>query len=228
MSVVWKKLLPATLIIACLVILVWALIRANAAWHYFAAQTIAEPLFESGGGAAAVVEASHEHINIALLRLPNNPDYLDFEGRLLILKSSQPGVMGGEQRALLEAAAENFRQALNVRPLWPYSWVNLLSAKDKLGQVDREFNQALNRSAELGPWEPRVQLLVLISGLRRWEKLGEQERGLVLGTLRGALKTQPREAFEIIRSYGRADLVCEDTAVHVPIARWCKSLLPRD
>ena len=227
MNLVSKKLAPATLVIACLVILVWALLRANAAWHYFAAQTIAEPLFESGGGTTAVVEASETHINIALQRFPNNPDYLDFAGRLLILKSSQPGVMGGERRALLEAAAENFRLALNVRPLWPYSWVNLLSTKDKLGQVDMEFKQALNRSAELGPWEPRVQLQVVESGLRNWSRLGSAERAVVQQKVLDALKVRPREVFVTIKDYGRADLVCGVRDTYVQIKRWCDEVIPQ-
>ena len=225
MGLVAKKLLPAALVIACLAILLWALLRANAAWHYFAAQTIAEPLFESGGGTTAVVEASETHINIALQRFPNNPDYLDFTGRILILKSSQPGVMGGERRALLEAAAENFRLALNVRPLWPYSWLNLLSTKDKLGQVDREFKQALNRSAELGPWEPRVQLQVVDSGLRYWGKLGSAERAVVQQKVLDALKVQPRDVFVIVKAYGRPDLVCGEENTHAQIRKWCEAVL---
>ena len=42
-------------ILALVVILFWALLRANAAWHFYVAQTIAEPLFETGGGAATVL-----------------------------------------------------------------------------------------------------------------------------------------------------------------------------
>ena len=224
MGVVSKKLLPATLAITCLVILFWALLRANAAWHYFAAQTIAEPLFESGSGAAAVFEASEAHINIALQRFPNNPDYLDFEGRLLILKSSQPGVMGAERRALLEAAAENFRQALTVRPLWPYSWVNLLATKDKLGQVDMEFNVALEKAAILGPWELVVQLQVVDSGLRYWGKLGRTERELVQQRVLDALKVQPRKVFEIVKAYGRPDLICGVEDTHRQIKKWCEAV----
>ncbi len=212
------------LIILCAGILIWSVLRVNAAWHYFAAQTIAEPLFENGDSTVADVEASQAHIDIALQRFPNNPDYLDFEGRLLILKSSQPGVMGGERRALLDAAAENFRQALSVRPRWPYSWVNLLAAKDKLGQVDTEFSMALGKAASLGPWEPRVQLQVVDSGLRYWGNLGSFERELVQQKVQDALKVQPRKVFEIVKAYGRPDLVCGEEETHIQIRRWCEAV----
>ena len=133
--------------------------------------------------------------------------------------------MGAERRLLLESAADNFRQALNVRPLWPYSWVNLLSAKDKLGQADMEFNIALQNSAALGPWEPRVQLQVVDSGLRYWGKLGSTERELVQQKVLDALKMQPRKVFAIVKAYGRPDLVCGEKDTHRQIKKWCEAVL---
>ncbi len=216
-----KKLTATVLISLCLVILSWAALRANAAWHFYAAQTIAEPLFETSTGPAAAFEESQSHINTALKRFPNNPVYLDFAGRLQILQTGQMGVMGAQRRALLESAADYFRQALAVRPLWPYSWVYLLIAKDKLGQVDREFREALKRSAQHGPWEPQVQLQVIRSGLRYWSSLGSVERAVVQRKVLDALKIQPREVFVVIKDYGRPDLVCGVQNMHVRIKRWC-------
>ena len=215
-----QKFTATALIFACLTILIWSGLRANAAWHFFAAQTIAEPLFEAGTGDAAVFEATQSHLNTALKRFPNNPDYLDFAGRLKILQAGQVGVMGAERREILESAADNFRQALTTRPLWPYSWVNMLTAKDKLGQVDMEFNTALTRSAELGPWEPRVQLQVVDSGLRYWGRLGGSERELVQQKVLDALKVQPRNAFALVKDYGRADLLCGERRVWPKVNSW--------
>ena len=222
-----QKNFATALILLCLAILGWAGLRANAAWHFFAAQTIAEPLFEAGNGDVAVFEATQSHLNTALRRFPNNPDYLDFAGRLKILQVGQVGVMGSERRELLESAAGDFRQALTVRPLWPYSWVNLLSVKDKLGQVDMEFTSALTRSAELGPWEPKVQLQVVDSGLRYWSRLGGVERELVQQKVLDALKVQPRNVFAIVKDYGRADLVCGQENAYVQIKRWCADVFTR-
>jgi hypothetical protein len=216
-----NKLAPIALIVICLSVFAWALLRANAAWHFIAAQAIAEPLFATGAGSAAAFEASEARINTALRRFPGNPDYLDFAGRLLTLEASQPGVMGTEQHVLLESAATNFRQALTVRPLWPYTWVNLLSTKDQLGQVDLEFNMALNRSAELGPWEPRVQMQVVESGLRNWSKLGSAERAVVQQKVLDALRRQPRQVFTVVKNYGRPDLICDVEGTQVQIRKWC-------
>ena len=212
-------------IIVLLVILVWALLRANAAWHFFAAQAIAEPLFDTGKVTVTVFEESESHLDIALRRFPNNPDYLDFAGRLMLLQANQIGVMGLERRELLESAADNFRRALSVRPLWPYSWANLLATKDKQGQVDMEFNKALKTSAELGPWEPRVQLRVIQSGLRHWSELGAAEQRLVQGKIDDALKRQPRAVFGLVQRYGMPELICHARETHAQIGRWCEKVL---
>jgi hypothetical protein len=65
----------------------------------------------------------------------------------------------------------------------------MLSVKDKPGQVDLEFNSALTRSAELGPWEPfaiveiygRADLICegqsTYTQIRRWcEQVNPQQR----------------------------------------------------
>ena len=136
--------------------------------------------------------------------------------------------MGAERREVLESAADNFRQALSTRPLWPYSWVNLLTTKDKLGQVDVEFNTALKNAAELGPWERTVQLQVVDSGLRYWGKLGGAERAVVQHKVQDALRVQPRNAFALVKDYGRADLVCAEQVDYQQIKRWCESVLLKE
>jgi hypothetical protein len=216
------KVAPAALVLLCAMILAWSGARAQAAYHFFAAQASTERMLEttnSSGGSLADVQ---RHLDTALARFPGNPDYRDFSGGLKELRARQPGVLGAERAALLESAADDYRASLRVRPLWPYSWVNLLSAKDKLGQVDSEFNRALNRAVETGPWEPRVQLQVLRSGLRQWDALTSGQRALVRDQLASALQVQPRGAFEIARFYARADLLCPMESGQPQIERWCK------
>jgi hypothetical protein len=220
---VGKTLSALLLIVACLAVLAWALLRAFAAWHFFAAQTLSEPLFETGTGEVMVFQESAAHLDAARRYFPDNPDYLDFSGSLSMLRAAQPGVVGGERRDLLESAAVNFRRAISVRPRWPYSWARLLSAKDRLGQVDLEFDTAMKRATETGPWEPQVQLQVLRSGLRHWNSLKSTERERVRQTLLNALKVQPRKTFEITRYYARPDLLCGLQTEHAQINRWCKN-----
>jgi hypothetical protein len=218
------KASAAALVIGCLAILFWAIVRANAAWHFMHAKASAEPLFETGVADArlAAVETS---LAAAMRFYRTNPDYLHFAGRVAVLRANQPGVVGAERKALLANAAASFRQALETRPLWPYSWAGLLSVKDAAGQLDGEFRVALQKSASLGPWEPAVQRTVMRSGLGRWERLAGHERQLVSKAVDDAMEVQPRAAFAVVREFGRPDLVCETESRHATVRRWCDMVL---
>ena len=142
------------LVLFSALVLIWSSCRVNAAWQYFAARSI----IDSHAAAAPVdqktVEDAEARIRLALDAFPKNPDYLDLAGQLRELHAGRPGTVGAERSALLHQAADYYRQAVAVRPLWPYSWANLLGAKSRLGAADAELRLALARSAELGPWEP--------------------------------------------------------------------------
>lgn len=213
----------AALLLACAGVLTWAGARADAAWQFFAAETITAKMVAAGNITPAGIDQAAGRVEQALARLPANPAYLDLAGHLHGLRAAQPGVVGEQRRQALQASAQHYRQALAARPLWPYGWANLLAVKDQLGEADNEFDQALNRAAATGPWEPRVQLQVVRSGVRYWDALGQPERRLVEQTMRDALSVQPREAFEIARLYARPDLVCDQvTRTGQPqIDRWC-------
>ena len=210
------------LVITCAVILGWAGLRANAAWHFLVAQTITDDMYEAGAFPPEGLDTAEKHLQRALARFPGNPDYLGLSGTLKELRASRPGVVGREYRALLESAARDYREALTVRPLWPYNWVNLLSVKDKLDQRDVEFNRAMQKSAETGPWEPSVQLQLIRSGVRHWDALQSPERTLVRDTVADALRVQPHEVFELARFYVRPDLVCGPKTRQPRIERWCE------
>ena len=217
---------PAALaaILGCTAVLGWAGLRADAAWHDFAATTIMENVLQADASDPAGLDAAAVHIDRALARFPRHADYLDLAGQLKTLRARQPGVVGRERREWLEAAAADHRRALAERPAWPYGWAALLSVKDALGQADAEFVNAMHRATETGPWEPRVQLQVFRSGIRYWDELGSQERELIRRVSVAALQVQPREAFEIARFYARPDLVCGVAPDQPQIERWCTSV----
>lgn len=212
-------------IILSLALLSWASLRASAAWNYFAAQSITNNMYEARAFTPAGIGNATSRLEKALWCFPNNPDYLDLRGHLAELEASQAGMVGLEEEQLLESAAADYRASLAVRPLWPYGWSNLLSVKDKLGQVDSEFRTAMNRAAETGPWEPRVQLQIIGSGIRHWDRLGSGQRDLIKRVSADGLKTRPREVFGLVRSFGRPDLVCYAGVEQDQITRWCDNVL---
>lgn len=219
--------LPLLAIVVLLVILAWAGMRANAAWHFLAARSYMSAMDDQVSVSQADIDNAVGRVNAALRYFPGNPDYLDLAGQLQELQASRPGVVGRSRRELLETAADYYRRALSVRPLWPYSWANLLAVKDALGVVDDEFNLALERCIATGPLEPGAQLQVLNSGLRHWDQLGARQRDMVRSKALDALKIQPREVFKIAKSFVRPDLVCVEAVEYPQITRWCAQVLEK-
>ena len=87
---------------------------------------------------------------------------------------------------------------------------------------------AVARSAETGPWTPRVQLQVVESGLRNWERLPAGGQKIVRNKVADALAIQPRQVFEVVRNYAMPELVCGVESGHRALERWCETVLPDD
>lgn len=112
------------------------------------------------------------------------------------------------------AARLRFRQALQQRPASPFLWANLALAKLYLDEIDAEFSVALRNADELGPWEPTTQGTVLFAGLAAWEKLDSDHRNMLVGVLqRGAVRNSVK-MIEIVKSFGRWDLICGRKGYH--------------
>ena len=115
-------------------------------------------------------------------------------------------------REALDATKEahlRFRQALIQRPTSPYLWANLALTKLYLDEIDDEFMTALRYANEFGPWEPATQQTTLFVGLAAWQKLDLGLRQALVQTIeRGGLR-DAQKMFDIVKSYGRFDLVCD-------------------
>ncbi len=113
-----------------------------------------------------------------------------------------------EALAVTRDARVRLRQALLQRPTSPFLWANLALTKLYLDEIDGELVTALRHADELGPWEPAVQQTILFVGLAAWQALDPGARQALARTVeRGALRNA-RKMFEIVKSYGRLDLVC--------------------
>ena len=215
------RALAVLAILITLFVLTWAGIRAYAAWHFFVARSIAGHMNEQGEVTDGDIDRAMTSMGRALARFPRNPEYLDFTGKLLELQADRPGVVGVERQQLLENAAEKYSMALDVRPLWPPGWANLLGVKDRIGMVDAEFRLALRRCVETGPEDPPVQLQVINSGLRHWDNLAAREQRVVRDTIAHAMLTQPKPVFRVVQQLERPDLVCDKGYDYPQVKQWC-------
>ena len=120
--------------------------------------------------------------------------YYDKLGRVYEWRhqSAYPGsaeALDSRQRALAA-----YRQAVAVRPRWPYTWARIAAVKMKLLQFDEEFDTALRKARELGPWRSRVNYVVAEVGITAWRELTPHQRQLIRQALGNLAATDSRRA----------------------------------
>ena len=200
-----NKITAAFIFLALLVFIYLSINRGLAALAY---RQVDIDLIENNSSNSELIQGMLSDVEVALSYYPNRPEYLDSKGQLLEYLVDLPGTSGKERKSTLRDVTEIYQTAIKQRPLWPYSWINLLNVKDKLGEIDGEYLKAFNRSNELGPWEPKIQMRLIRSGLKHWAKLQESQRQQTIMVIERAMKRQPSLVFELIQSYNRPDLVC--------------------
>lgn len=137
-----------------------------------------------------------------------HPELDDLKGQLLTFDGRQLAEVGDDPQYLYEEAAISYRRALEKRPLWPYTWVNLVTVKASLGQFDQEFRRALRRTIETGPREPRVQLQLLRVYMVYQDRLSFRVRESLEQVKEMALGSQPVKVIDLAAELGQLWIVC--------------------
>ena len=155
----------------------------------------------------AEVRLAAKYFSDSLEYASDNPWALEGLGALELTRMRASRIPR-EALAVTRSARVRFRQALLQRPTSPFLWANLASTKLYLNEIDDELLTALRHADALGPWEPTVQQTTLFVGLAVWRDLDPDLRQALVRTIeRGALRNAPK-MFEIVKSYGRFDLIC--------------------
>ena len=102
----------------------------------------------------------------------------------------------------------HFREALELRPAWPYFWANLALAKAEAGIFDEEFRLAVERAVETGPWERQVQLQMVRLDFVESDRIDPQSRALIERLLQNAAQTQPLQVMALADSYEQMVRIC--------------------
>ena len=153
---------------------------------------------------------------------PRQPNFLEgivqlYELRALPLEPGDTLAQG-----YLRQALEYQREAVRRRPGSPYGWANIALLKGRLPEPDREFETALRNAAQLGPWEPWVQIALAETGFRHWDALAPDTRAAMRANAARALRWQDRQMFELARRSGRLDVLCAAPGVEKStLARAC-------
>ncbi|MFT5768405.1 MAG: hypothetical protein ACI9H8_000362 [Lysobacterales bacterium] len=155
-----------------------------------------------------LLERGLRHLDHAQQLGGDNPDIFDKRGQFYYWQAMNLADAGEERGVLLEQAAEQYREALKMRPLWPYFWANLAVAKAEWGIFDPEFRKAIKRTVETGPWEPRVQMMLIRVDFIEQQRLDRRSRERINEMLERAMQIQPRNVLALASDLGQLPRVC--------------------
>ena len=129
---------------------------------------------------------------------PENPRFL---GQLAGVYDVQNG-KGAEQAVIL------YRQLIRKKPAWPYYRANLALAKARVGELDREFEIALEQAVLTGPWEKDVLERVATLGFVYQDWLNPRTNTLISKNLKRWVTLYTWDALKAAAQYGEITKAC--------------------
>ena len=151
---------------------------------------------------------------------PNNTEYMDLKAHILTYK----GLLYWESlpfAAVTEEAVAFYLQSTQIRPKWPYAWARLALLKAHRGEFDGEYQTALLRAVEYGPWERNVQKTIAEAGLYGWTQLEEASRDALIATIQRGLNVQFKTMANIVMRHHRKVFVCAYLARNEKTKTFC-------
>jgi predicted Zn-dependent protease len=152
----------------------------------------------------------------AVSRAPKDPALQEMLGRVALAGPRQDGAT--------DVAIMRFTNAARLRPTSPYSWANLAEALYRKGDTGPLFEQALQRAAETGPWEPEVQRSVANYGLAVWGEVSPQTRAAIDQMVANGMVRNAPEILQISARRGRLGVACAHLARSKPTdPKWTRN-----
>jgi hypothetical protein len=101
----------------------------------------------------------------------SNADYYWLRGRLALLLESAANTSRSSSTSVSSSAIRLFTQTIEKRPTWGLAWAYLAHAYAKDPTQHSRFITALQRAAELEPYENLNQRKIIPLALAHWEEL---------------------------------------------------------
>jgi len=134
---------------------------------------------------------------------PDNAEYCNDMGRLYAYKAMNMVEYDSQIQPLLAISLSFFGRATRLSPAWAIAWANLALLKHRMGSIDTEFYQAMDRAMLLGAGLPSVQRVVAEAGIAHWRKLPVAMRRKVLHNIHVGLGSQQQRAIVSSIAYYR-------------------------
>ncbi|WP_458735745.1 hypothetical protein [Zobellella taiwanensis] len=160
---------------------------------------------------AAAWQVAEQAAQSAIALYPTaNGGYYDRLGRVYDWQQINEPIAGPaakESRALAIAA---YRQAIASRPQWPFSHINLATAKLRQGELDDEFKQAMERGFALAPWRALAYQQTAWLGLVSWHTLNKTQQKTVITAVEHGLShsaQSKKQTEQLLTRLQRTDLL---------------------
>lgn len=119
-------------------------------------------------------------------------------------------------------ARDAYRLAIAARPNRPDTWVLLAFVKLRLLEFDAEFDQALARGFESGPWRMGINRGLAKIGLIAWPQLDETQRRQILESVRRTVEFSQAQAlglFGVADRIGQTEMLCDSLPATLTLRR---------
>jgi len=161
------------------------------------------------------------HASSSLEGNENNIALLLSMGRVYDFRSVKMAKSKKEQLLYGLLSIQYYTQVTQLRPAWPYGWMNLALAKARLGQFDRDFQHALMQLLITGPWEKKILPPILQLGLFSWSHLKTDNQQRLLDYFLQAQAQRTSDVQRVVQSFGKMDLYCHLVAEKGQQASFC-------
>lgn len=151
---------------------------------------------------------------------PRNSDHHDLLAQLLIYKS----LLHRADDSFYEITDEAlllYKRSLELRPRWPYAWARFALVKAYRGEYDAEFNNAVERAVQYGPWDPGIHVTLTEAGVYNWRKLSIPTRKLIAANIHRGLTFEFPAVESIVVKYKAKLLVCGYLPLDEQTTRFC-------
>lgn len=171
------------------------------------------------------IRVEDERLKHAIDLSSHDPIHHERLGQLYLWELATQDIDELRRQELHDMGLNQARTAVAMQPGWATSWLRLLVWKSSKGELDKEFEAALDRATTLGTWQVLINHTILTAVLPVWENLNAVTQGKVLMAGKRALSQSPLTTLHVLQAHHRLADVCQLVDGHDPImAKHCMAI----
>ena len=181
---------------------------ANSSYYRALAQLFTQD--ENSQPSTENLQLAKIQIDRALSELPNDPNHLTTAGRITYLLAINEE-QDEDRNDLLKLSKQLHIRALDQRPYWAYSEINILFAMHLLGEHNSDFQNRFSRAMSLAPEDKRALIDLSEISVMSWPHLTKDNQQAALKLLENVLVhniKQTRTLALSLRQHNRFYQIC--------------------